>query len=111
MENFGGYRRISTPVSSSGSLFYVESTGVDSVKPLREKGDLRGVHPYMKSLSRRQFTKVAAASAAYSLIPGRVMGANKKVNGQATFGRLAGISVGAGIGHDCGAGTNLDMYR
>ncbi len=31
-------------------------------------------------LSRRQFTKIAAASAAYSLIPGRVMGANEKVN-------------------------------
>ncbi len=34
-------------------------------------------HP---SLSRRQFTKAAAASAVYSLIPGRVMGANEKVN-------------------------------
>ena len=31
-------------------------------------------------LSRRQFTKVVAASASYSLIPGRVMGANEKVN-------------------------------
>ncbi len=41
---------------------------------------LRGYRVLMNSLSRRQFTKVAAASAAYSLIPGRVMGANKKVN-------------------------------
>ncbi len=31
-------------------------------------------------LSRRQFTKAAAASAAFSLIPGRVIGANEKVN-------------------------------
>ncbi|MFT4641648.1 MAG: putative dehydrogenase [Verrucomicrobiales bacterium] len=33
-----------------------------------------------RSLSRRSFTKLAAASAVYSLIPGRVMGANEKVN-------------------------------
>ncbi len=32
------------------------------------------------SLSRRQFAKGAAAGAFYSLIPGRVMGANEKVN-------------------------------
>ena len=31
-------------------------------------------------LSRRLFTKIVAASASYSLIPGRVMGANEKVN-------------------------------
>ncbi|MEM7387255.1 MAG: Gfo/Idh/MocA family oxidoreductase [Verrucomicrobiota bacterium] len=32
------------------------------------------------TLSRRQFTKAAAASAVYSLIPGNVIGANEKVN-------------------------------
>ena len=32
------------------------------------------------SLSRRKFTKLAAASSVFSLIPGRVMGANEKVN-------------------------------
>jgi predicted dehydrogenase len=32
------------------------------------------------SLSRRNFGKLAASAAAYSLVPGRVMGANEKVN-------------------------------
>ena len=32
------------------------------------------------SISRRKFTKLAAASSVFSLIPGRVMGANEKVN-------------------------------
>lgn len=34
----------------------------------------------MKDISRRQFGKLAAASAVYSLLPGRVLGANEKVN-------------------------------
>ena len=33
-----------------------------------------------QTLSRRQFAQVTAAGIAYSLIPGRVMGANEKVN-------------------------------
>jgi len=33
-----------------------------------------------KNLSRRKFTKAAAASSVFSLIPGKVMGANEKVN-------------------------------
>ena len=33
-----------------------------------------------KALTRRQFTKAAAASSVFSLIPGRVIGANEKVN-------------------------------
>ena len=38
------------------------------------------VTPMSKNLSRRQFGRLAAGSAAFSLIPGRVMGANEKVN-------------------------------
>ena len=33
-----------------------------------------------KNLSRRKFTKAAVASSVFSLIPGKVMGANEKVN-------------------------------
>ena len=46
-----------------------------------------------KSLSRRNFTKLAAASSVFSLIPGRVIGANEKVN-------IAYIGVGAQGGGD-----------
>ena len=34
----------------------------------------------MKDISRRQFGKLAAASGVYALLPGRVLGANEKVN-------------------------------
>ncbi|MAH36043.1 MAG: oxidoreductase, partial [Verrucomicrobiales bacterium] len=33
-----------------------------------------------KNISRRKFTKAAAASSVFSLIPGKVLGANEKVN-------------------------------
>ena len=33
-----------------------------------------------KNITRRNFTKVAAASSVFSLIPGKVIGANEKVN-------------------------------
>ena len=46
-----------------------------------------------KNLTRRQFTKAAAASSVFSLIPGRVMGANEKVN-------VAFIGCGAQGGSD-----------
>ena len=36
--------------------------------------------PDSPSISRRKFTKLAAASSVFSLIPGRVMGANERVN-------------------------------
>ena len=33
-----------------------------------------------KNITRRKFTKAAAASSVFSLIPGKVIGANEKVN-------------------------------
>ena len=46
-----------------------------------------------KPLSRRNFTKVAAASSVYSLLPSNVLGANEKVN-------IAYIGIGAQGGAD-----------
>lgn len=38
------------------------------------------INPGQSGITRRGFVKIAAASTLYSLIPGRVMGANEKVN-------------------------------
>ncbi|MFT5109944.1 MAG: hypothetical protein ACI9UA_005596, partial [Pseudoalteromonas tetraodonis] len=45
------------------------------------------------SLNRRNFTKLAAASSVYSLLPSNVIGANERVN-------IAYIGVGAQGGGD-----------